>query len=91
MTTTRIPNKAGWALDECLTEHDPDIAELLVRLVNYVERERELAANRYDKNTLLRLADVLLAVALLQVHFSRLARLHSLARCNDYDRHEFKN
>lgn len=89
-TALRVPNKAGWALDECLAEHDPELAELLTQLVDQVERERQLAANRYDKNTLLRLADMLLTVALLQVHVSRLARLHLLARHNEYDRHESK-
>lgn len=86
-TNTRIPNKAGWSLDECLTEHDPDIAELVRQLLSQIERERVAAASRYDRNMLLRLADILLVVAKIQFHISRMARLHQLARRNEYDRY----
>lgn len=86
-TRVRVPNKAGWALDECLIHHDPDLAELLVRLLDQIEREKEIAINRFDKNAQLRLAELLMTVAKLQIHFSRLTRLHQLARCNEYDKH----
>lgn len=89
-TPVRVPNKAGWALDECLIEHDPELAELLVQLLAQMEKEREIAINRFDKNAQLRLADLLMTVAKLQIHFSRLTRLHQLARHNEYDRHEEK-
>lgn len=84
-TKVRVPNKAGWALDEAL-EHDPDIAELLEQLLNQIERERAAAKNRYDKNAQLRLADLMHTAAQLQRLCSRLAALHHLARQNEYDK-----
>lgn len=87
-TKVRIPNKAGWALNEALNEHDPEIAELMGMLLDQIQREREAAANRFDKSALLRLADMTATVAMLQRHISRLATIHWLARNNEYDRQE---
>jgi len=50
-TPARLPNKAGWALDEALQEHDPAIACLLDDLIRHLEHEREAARSRYDKGT----------------------------------------
>ncbi len=84
----RVPNKAGWALDECLTDHDPAVNCLLDDLIRHIECEREAARSRYDKPALIRQGDMLLAVTRLQQHAGRLATLHRLARANEYDRYE---
>lgn len=87
-TPARLPNKAGWALDEALQEHDPAIACLLDDLIRHLEHEREAARSRYDKAALIRQGDALLTVNRLQQHTGRLATLHRLARTNQYDRYE---
>lgn len=86
----RLPNKAGWALDEAIDEHDPAIAELLERLVNQVEMEKAAAENRFDKTARLRIAELLLTLTRLQQHSARLSTIHQLARRNMYDRYEKK-
>ena len=88
--SNRLPNKAGWALDEAITDHDPAVAELLEELVNQVETEKAAAEHRFDKTARLRIAEMLLTLARLQQHSARLATVHQLARHNDYDRYERK-
>ena len=86
--SNRLPNKAGWALDEAIDDHDPAIAELLERLVDQVEAEKSSAENRFDKTARLRMAELLLTLTRLQQHSARLATIHQLARRNEYDRYE---
>lgn len=85
-TKVRPPNKVIWALDEAIAEHDPDVAELLERLLTQLEREDEAARQRFDKVTRLRLAESFAALARLQGHTARLASLHRQARANEYDK-----
>lgn len=85
-TKVRPPNKVLWALDEAIAEHDPDIAELIERLLTLMEREEEAARARFDKATRLRLGESFAALARLQGHTARLASLHRQARANEYDK-----
>ena len=85
-TKVRPPNKTLWALDEAIAEHDPDVAELLERLLTQLEREDEAARQRFDKVTRLRLAESFAVLARLQGHTARLASLHRQARANEYDK-----
>ena len=85
-TKVRPPNKVIWALDEAIAEHDPDIAELLERLLTALEREDEAARARFDKAARLRLAESFAVLARLQGHTARLASLHRQARANEYDK-----
>jgi hypothetical protein len=85
-TKVRPPNKVIWALDEAIAEHDPDVAELLERLLTLMEREEEAARARFDKTTRLRLAESFAVLARLQGHTARLASLHRQARANEYDK-----
>jgi hypothetical protein len=85
-TKVRPPNKVIWALDEAIAEHDPDIAELLERLLTLMEREDEAAKARFDKATRLRMAESFAVLARLQGHTARLASLHRQARANEYDK-----
>lgn len=85
-TKVRPPNKVIWALDEAIAEHDPDVAELIERLLTQLEREDEAARARFDKTTRLRLAESFAVLARLQGHTARLANLHRQARANEYDK-----
>lgn len=85
-TKVRPPNKVLWALDEAIDEHDPDVAELIEKLLTLMEREDEAARARFDKATRLRLAESFAALARLQGHTARLASLHRQARANEYDK-----
>lgn len=85
-TKVRPPNKVIWALDEAIAEHDPDVAELLERLLTQLEREDEVARSRFDKTTRLRLMESFAVLARLQGHTARLASLHRQARANEYDK-----
>lgn len=85
-TTVRVPNKAGWALDEIIADHDPEIAELLTQLVQLIECEKEAAKSRYDQKAQLRIGDQLLVVTKLQASLLRVMHLHRLARNNEYDK-----
>jgi len=85
-TKVRPPNKVLWALDEAIDEHDPDVAELLERLLTLLEREDEAARARFDKAARLRLAESFAVLARLQGHTGRLASLHRQARANEYER-----
>jgi len=85
-TKTRVPNQAGWALDEILDEHDPEINELLAVLIDQVQREKEAAENRFDTRGRLRIAEVGFTLMQLQYHLGRVQKLHRMARANEYDR-----
>ena len=85
-TKVRPPNKTLWALDEAIGEHDPDVAELIERLLTLLEREDEAARARFDKVTRLRLGEGFAVLARLQGHTGRLASLHRQARANEYDK-----
>lgn len=41
VTKIRPPNKTLWALDEAITEHDPDLAELVEELMRFLEQEEK--------------------------------------------------
>ena len=84
-TAVRLPNKAGWALDEAI-HLDGDIAEHIEALLDFLEHEREVARNRFDTKAQLRIADATTALARLSQASGRLATLHRLARVNEYDR-----
>ena len=86
VTKIRPPNKTIWALDEAIAEHDADAAELVDQLAHYLEREEEMAKRRFDKDARLRIGEAALALTRLQLHLSRLATLHRLARANEYDK-----
>lgn len=86
VTKVRPPNKTLWALDECIADHDPEVAELIDKLTNILEREEGLARNRYDKDARLRISEAALTLTRLQLHLARLATLHRLARANEYDK-----
>lgn len=85
-TKVRVPNKASWSLDEAILEHDPEMAELLRRLFDWLEVEGEKARDRYDTKAQLRIAEAAHTLARLQYHQSRLVVLHRLARQNEYDK-----
>lgn len=85
-TKVRPPNKVLWALDEAIAEHDPDVAELVERLLATLEREEEAARARFDKAARLRLTESFAVLARLQTHTARLASLHRQARANEYDK-----
>ena len=65
-TKVRPPNKVLWALDEAIAEHDPDVAELVERLLAALEREEEAARGRFDKAARLRLTESFAVLARLQ-------------------------
>ncbi len=85
-TAVRPPNKVLWALTECIDEHDPEIAERFEELLNRIEQEKEQAKRRFDKAGQLRLAEMVVTLAHIQQHTSRLASLHRQARSNQYDK-----
>ena len=85
-TAVRPTNKIIWAMDEAIQEHDADIAELLTRLLEILEREQEEAKRRFDKATQVRLGEAFVTLARLQSHTARCASLHRQARGNEYDR-----
>ena len=87
VTSVRLPNKAGWALDEAI-QLDGDIAEHIATLLDALEHEREVAKHRYDTKAQLRIADAMTALARMQQATGRLATLHRLARANQYDGRE---
>lgn len=84
-TKVRVPNKAGWALDEAI-ELDAEMAELLCELLDWLEVEGEIARNKFDTKAQLRIAKALHALARLKFHQGRLVVLHRLARQNEYDK-----